>query len=152
MIRVQTEAFDMAHELALMKEGRRDIGGFVSFVGTVREMNDGGAISALTLEHYPGMTEKALAEIEAEAHGRWPLINTLIIHRYGRLEPGDDIVLVIAASEHRDAAFDACRFLIDWLKTKAPFWKLETGAEGEGWVEARASDEASASRWSREKA
>ena len=143
MIRVQAEAFDIAAELAGLKRGRTDIGGTVIFVGTVRDRNDGAAVSNLTLEHYPGMTEKALAEIDAEAHRRWPLVDTLIIHRYGRLELAEDIVLVIATSAHRDAAFDACHFLIDWLKTKAPFWKLE----GDNWVDAKEADDESSARW-----
>jgi molybdopterin synthase catalytic subunit len=147
MIRVQQEPFDAAHELAELKRGRHDIGGTVMFLGTVRDMNEGQGVSAMTLEHYPGMTEKALAEIDAEAQRRWPLIRTLIIHRHGRLEPGDDIVLVIAASEHRETAFEACHFLIDWLKTKAPFWKLEAGDTGESWVDARHSDDQKAGRW-----
>ena len=104
-------------------------------------------INSMTLEHYPGMTEKALEKIEAEAQKRWPLENTLIIHRYGRLEPGDQIVLVAASSAHRDAAFDACRFLIDWLKTKAPFWKLEETDQGGEWVDAKDSDNAATERW-----
>ena len=107
----------------------------------------GEEISAMTLEHYPGMTEKELEEIDVEAHIRWPLEATLIIHRYGRLEPGDQIVLVAAASGHREAAFDACYFLIDWLKTKAPFWKLEDSSSGGQWVDARDSDDAAAARW-----
>ena len=143
MIRVQAEAFDIAAELAKLKQGRTDIGGTVIFAGTVRDLNDGAKVSGLTLEHYPGMTEKALEEIDAEAHRRWPLLDTLIVHRYGRLELADDIVLVIATSAHRDAAFDACHFLIDWLKTKAPFWKLE----GENWVAAKESDDESSARW-----
>ena len=133
MIRVQREDFDPGAELRALTAGRRDIGGVVSFVGLVRDMAGGAAIGAMTLEHYPGMTEKKLAEIEAEAHRRWPLSASLIVHRYGRLEPGDRIVLVITASPHREAAFEACHFLIDWLKTKAPFWKLEDtehGADG----------------------
>ena len=147
MIKVQTEAFDVGAELKRIKETRRDIGGVAMFVGTVRDLSHGRDVSAMTLEHYPGMTERALAEIEAEAQKRWPLSASLIIHRYGRLEPGEDIVLVIAASAHRDAAFEACRFLIDWLKTKAPFWKLEEGDKGIHWVEAQESDEAAAARW-----
>ena len=143
MIRVQAEAFDVAAELARIKSGRTDIGGTVIFVGTVRDLNDGKKITDLTLEHYPGMTEKALQDIDAEARNRWPLLDTLIIHRYGTLGLAEDIVLVIATSAHRDAAFDACHFLIDWLKTKAPFWKLE----GESWVEAKVSDEESAAGW-----
>jgi molybdopterin synthase catalytic subunit len=147
MIKVQTEPFDAGAELKRIKDARHDIGGITMFVGTVRDLSHGRGVAAMTLEHYPGMTERALAEIEAEALRRWPLSASLIIHRYGRLEPGEDIVLVIAASAHRDAAFEACRFLIDWLKTKAPFWKLEEGAAGAHWVEARESDEAAAARW-----
>jgi len=117
----------------------------------VRDMGVSGAtgeeISAMTLEHYPGMTEKELEEIDAEAHARWPLEATLIIHRYGRLEPGDQIVLVAAASGHREAAFESCYFLIDWLKTKAPFWKLEDTSSGGQWVDARDSDGAATARW-----
>ena len=147
MIKVQAEPFDAGAELKRLKQGHADIGGVVMFVGTVRDLSHGRSITAMTLEHYPGMTERALAEIEAEAQKRWPLSASLIIHRHGRLEPGEDIVLVIAASQHRDAAFDACRFLIDWLKTKAPFWKLEEGDNGADWVEAQESDEAAAARW-----
>lgn len=147
MIRVQKEAFDTAAELAKLKQGRTDIGGTAIFVGTMRDLSDGAQISKMTLEHYPGMTEKALAEIDDEAHRRWPLLDTLIVHRYGTLEPGDDIVLVIATSIHREAALEACHFLIDWLKTKAPFWKLESGPQEENWVAAKTSDEGSAARW-----
>ena len=147
MIKVQTEPFDAGAELKRLKQARRDIGGVAMFVGTVRDLSHGRDVSAMTLEHYPGMTERALAGIEAEAQRRSPLSASLIIHRYGRLEPGEDIVLVIAASAHRDAAFDACRFLIDWLKTKAPFWKLEEGTAGTHWVEAQDSDDSAAARW-----
>ncbi|MGI9413359.1 MAG: molybdenum cofactor biosynthesis protein MoaE [Hyphomicrobiales bacterium] len=147
MIRVQQEPFDTARELDAIKGGNTKIGGVACFIGTVRELTGGDAISAMTLEHYPGMTEKALEEIEREALGRWPLEASLIVHRYGRLEPGDDIVLVIAAAAHRQDAFDACQFLIDWLKTKAPFWKSEDGASGDRWVEARDTDDAAAERW-----
>jgi molybdopterin synthase catalytic subunit len=147
VIRVQREDFDVGVELAALTEGNRRIGGLTSFVGLVRDLADGAAVGAMTLEHYPGMTERELARIEAEACRRWPLDASLIIHRYGRLEPGDRIVLVACASPHRDAAFDACRFLIDWLKTQAPFWKQEETPEGERWVEARASDDAAAARW-----
>jgi molybdopterin synthase catalytic subunit len=147
VIRVQRGDFDVGSELAALTEGNRGIGAVTSFVGLVRDIHGDQRIGAMTLEHYPGMTEKMLAEIDAEAHRRWPLDATLIIHRYGRLEPGDRIVLVATASPHRDAAFDACRFLIDWLKTKAPFWKLEETTEGESWVAARDSDEAAAERW-----
>lgn len=147
MIRVQQQPFDLAAELAALRAGRTDIGGITMFVGTVRELGHADAISSMTLEHYPGMTEAALADIEAEANRRWPLLASLIVHRTGKLEPGDDIVLVIAAAAHRQAAFEACQFLIDWLKTKAPFWKLESGGAGDHWVEAKASDDALADRW-----
>lgn len=147
MIRVQEQAFDTGAELQALKAGQTQIGGTVVFVGTVREISGGGGVSAMTLEHYPGMTERALQDIEEEALRRWPLDASLILHRYGRLEPGDDIVLVITASAHREAAFEACHFLIDWLKTKAPFWKLEEGPDGTAWVEAKDSDDAAAARW-----
>jgi len=151
MIRVQEEAFDVAAELAALRAGSRDIGGVVVFVGSVRDFSDARDVAAMTLEHYPGMTEKALGEIDAEANRRWPLAASLIVHRHGRLLPGEDIVLVIAASSHRDAAFEACRFLIDWLKTKAPFWKLEEGKSGAAWVEAKASDEEAARSWQKQR-
>ena len=151
MIRVQQEDFDPGAEIAKLTAGRTDIGGIAMFVGLVRDANEGEAVSAMTLEHYPGMTEKKLAEIEAEAQERWPLSATLIIHRTGELKPGERIVLVAAASSHRDAAFEACRFLIDWLKTQAPFWKLEEKAGSAEWVEARESDTAHAARWNAKK-
>jgi molybdopterin synthase catalytic subunit len=147
MIRVQTAAFDLSDELAKLKAGKHNIGGIAIFVGTVRDVNNDDAISAMTLEHYPGMTEKALAEIETEALSRWPLDASLIVHRIGRMVPGEDIVLVICCSAHREAAFEACRFLMDWLKTKAPFWKLEEGGGKSTWVDARDSDDTAASRW-----
>ena len=147
MIRIQEQAFDAGAELAALKAGRTDIGGTVMFLGTVRDLSGGEDVRAMTLEHYPGMTEKALAEIEAEALRRWPIDASLVIHRYGRLEPGEDIVLVITASAHREAAFEACHFLIDWLKTKAPFWKLEENDAGASWVAAKDSDDAAAARW-----
>lgn len=146
-VRVQSEDFDLATELSALTHGNRTIGGVVSFVGLVRDMAGGAPISAMTLEHYPGMTERKLAEIEAEARRRWPLEHSLIIHRHGRLEPGDQIVLVATASAHRQAAFEACHFLIDWLKTQAPFWKLEDGPSGETWVDARSDDDDAAARW-----
>ncbi len=148
MIRIQAEAFDASEELKAFSRGSK-AGGTVLFLGSGRDLNDGEPVSAMTLEHYPGMTEKALAAIDAEAQRRWPLEKTLIIHRHGRLEPGDDIVLVLAASAHREAAFEACAFLIDWLKTKAPFWKLEEVGKGARWVDARSSDDEAAARWSR---
>jgi molybdopterin synthase catalytic subunit len=147
MIRVQREDFDVGAELAALSRGNHRIGGVASFIGLVRDMGGGERVNAMTLEHYPGMTEKQLAEIEMEACRRWPLDGSLIIHRYGRLEPGDRIVLVATASPHREAALEACHFLIDWLKTKAPFWKSEETPEGERWVEARAEDDAAEKRW-----
>ena len=147
MIRVQREDFDVGAELAALTAGNLQVGGVASFVGLVRDMAGDAQVSAMTLEHYPGMTEKMLAAIEREACARWPLEASLVIHRHGRLEPGDRIVLVATASAHRQAALEACAFLIDWLKTKAPFWKLETGPGGESWVEAKADDDAAAARW-----
>ncbi len=130
MIRVQREDFDVGAEIDHLTAGKHGIGGVASFVGLVRNAASGEQIGAMTLEHYPGMTEKLLAEIEAEARRRWPLEASLVIHRYGRLEPGERIVLVVTASAHRQAAFEACEFLVDWLKTKAPFWKLEETPPG----------------------
>ncbi|MCZ6720669.1 MAG: molybdenum cofactor biosynthesis protein MoaE [Proteobacteria bacterium] len=150
MIRVQTEDFDVAQELARVRRGDRGIGGIALFVGVVRAGAGDETIRAMTLEHYPAMTERELAKIEAEAKARWPLEAVTIVHRYGRLEPGDQIVLVIAASSHRQAAFEACEFLVDWLKTKAPFWKLEDTSSGSRWVEARAADDDAAERWQKE--
>ena len=149
MIKVQREDFDIGAELASLTEGNAKVGGLASFVGLVRDLADQGAVSAMTLEHYPGMTEKRLAEIEAEARARWPLEGVLIIHRYGKLEPGDRIVLVATTSAHRQAALESCAFLIDWLKTKAPFWKLEQGSKGAAWVEAKESDDRAAEKWKR---
>ncbi len=147
MIRVQQQNFDVQAELKTLTAGNRKIGGVASFIGYVRDENQDGAVAAMTLEHYPAMTEKKLEEIEAEAHRRWPLEASLIIHRVGRLEPGDPIVLVATASAHRQAAFESCQFLMDWLKTKAPFWKQEKTAKGERWVEARSIDDAAAKSW-----
>ena len=149
MISVQHEDFDVGAELAALSAGNTSIGGVTSFVGYVRDQ--AGSVSAMTLEHYPGMTEKMLGHIENEAQQRWPLAATLIIHRIGRLEPGDRIVLVACASAHRQAAFEACGFLMDWLKTKAPFWKQEQTAAGSQWVESSTTDEAAAARWQRRK-
>lgn len=139
-IRVQTEDFDPGEEIERLTHGRSDIGGIVSFTGIVRNV-------ALTLEHYPGMTEREIGRIAEEARSRWPLLGLTVIHRYGRLEPGARIVLVVTASEHRKAAFEAAEFLIDWLKTKAPFWKLEESRNGPQWVEAKASDDDAAQKW-----
>ena len=147
MIRVQEDDFDIGAEIHRLTEGKVDVGALACFVGLVRDLAGVDRITAMTLEHYPGMTERAIAAIEAEAQKRWPLEATLIIHRFGRLEPGDRIVLVATASAHRAAAFESCEFLIDWLKTKAPFWKLEETPGGARWVEAKASDDAAAERW-----
>jgi molybdopterin synthase catalytic subunit len=148
-VRVQGEPFDIGGEIRALTAGNHDIGAVVTFTGLVREVVKGSAGQSMTLEHYPGMTEKALAAIEAEARARWPLAGVTVIHRVGRLEPGEDIVLVVTASRHREAAFEAAAFLMDWLKTKAPFWKKEASGAGETWVEARDSDEAAAARWQR---
>lgn len=146
-VRVQAEDFDMGAEMAALVAGRHDVGGLVSFLGTVRDLAGEMPVTAMTLEHYPGMTEKMLARIEAEALARWPIAASLIIHRHGRLLPGDNIVLVAVASAHRQAAFEACQFLVDWLKTKAPFWKREETPGGDHWVEAREADDEAADRW-----
>jgi molybdopterin synthase catalytic subunit len=150
LIRVQREDFDVGAELAALTRGRPGIGGVASFIGLVRDVAHGEPIGAMTLEHYPGMTERQLEAIAAEAQKRWPLDAVLVIHRYGRLEPGDRIVLVATASAHREAAFQSCQFLMDWLKTKAPFWKLEETPKGARWVEAEASDDDAAARWQQE--
>jgi molybdopterin synthase catalytic subunit len=153
-VRVQREDFDVGAEMAAFCAGDTSVGAVASFVGMVRadKVADGdGSVSAMTLDHYPGMTERQLEAIEAEAKERWPLHDVLVIHRYGRMEPGERIVLVLTASRHRDAALDACAFLMDWLKTKAPFWKLEETAEGERWVDARESDDKAAARWGESK-
>jgi molybdopterin synthase catalytic subunit len=149
VIRVQREDFDIGSEIAKLKASRTDIGAIVTFTGTVRDQD--GAVSAMILEHYPGMTERELARIEAEAHARWPLQASLIAHRFGRLEPGDNIVLVVTASAHRDAAFEAARFLMDYLKTSAPFWKQESGPSGNLWVEAETRDDAAHASWNERK-
>lgn len=147
MVRVQEEPFEVGAELAAFARGRTDAGGIASFVGLVRDQHDGEAITAMTLEHYPGMTERELEALEVEARRRWPLLDCLLVHRCGRMLPGEPIVLVATASAHRHAALEACAFLIDWLKTRAPFWKLEETPSGARWVEARGSDDAAAARW-----
>jgi molybdopterin synthase catalytic subunit len=147
-VRVQTADFEVGAEIAGLTAGRTDIGAIVSFTGRMRADNEGKAVAGMTLEHYPGMTESELERVAAEAHARWPLQASLIVHRVGALKPGDNIVLVITASRHRQAAFSAAEFLMDYLKTSAPFWKKEIDAEGRAaWVEARASDERAADRW-----
>jgi molybdopterin synthase catalytic subunit len=147
MIRVQEAPFDAAAELAAFRKAQASAGATVMFIGTVRELTADKAIAAMTLEHYPGMTERQLEAINQEAHRRWAIGASLIVHRHGRMQPGEDIVLVIAQSAHREAAFEAARFMMDFLKTKAPFWKLEEGEAGRAWVEARDSDDAAARRW-----
>jgi molybdopterin synthase catalytic subunit len=147
-VRVQTEDFEIGAEVARLTAGRTDIGATVTFTGTVRADNGGSGITSMTLEHYPGMTEQELVRVEAEAAARWPLQASLILHRVGKLEPGANIVLVITASAHREAAFEAAAFLMDYLKTRAPFWKKEEAADGSGhWVDARDSDDRAAKRW-----
>ncbi len=146
-VSVQREDFDIAAEMSALTAGNRDIGAVVSFTGLVREMTPKGPISEMALEHYPGMTERALEDIAAEAHQRWPLQGLRIIHRHGPLAPGDRIVLVLTASHHRQAAFEAAEFLMDYLKTKAPFWKKEGDGGEARWVDARDSDDNAARRW-----
>lgn len=148
MVIVQRDAFDTGVEIKKLTDGNTDIGAVVSFTGLVRDFNDGSDVQSLTLEHYPGMTEKQLEKIEQEAIERWDLCASQIIHRYGKMELGEPIVLVITASPHRQDAFEAAAFLMDWLKTKAPFWKLEETQTGnEKWVEERSSDHAAADKW-----
>jgi molybdopterin synthase catalytic subunit len=145
VIRVQQEDFDVGAEIAALKAGRSDIGAIVAFIGTVRDQS--GAVEEMTLEHYPGMTEAELERIEKEACARWPLQASLIVHRYGTLHPSDNIVLVLTASEHREAAFRAAEFLMDYLKTRAPFWKRESGPQGSRWVKGNSADAVAAARW-----
>ena len=147
MIKVQRENFDVGAELATLYADRQNVGAVASFIGLVREVAGPGELSAMTLEHYPGMTEKQLQQLEADALDRWPLDRVLIIHRYGRLLPGDQIVLCATTSAHREAAFAACTFLMDWLKTKAPFWKLEEVGGKTEWVEAKDADDEAAAKW-----
>ena len=146
-VRVQAEDFDAGQELDALTRGRSDVGAVASFIGLVRASNEGDAIRTLTLEHYPGMTEKALRDICGEAHARWDILGTLVIHRIGALVPGDRIVLVGVSSAHRGEAFQACEFIMDYLKTRAPFWKKEATPGGERWVEARQADDHAANRW-----
>lgn len=154
-VRVQPEDFNVADELARLRRtpadaGRTDIGALVTFTGLVRDLSGNQPITAMTLEHYPAMARRQLEAIAREAENRWPLLGGVIIHRHGRLEPGDQIVLVAIVSAHRHAAFEAAAFLMDWLKPKAPFWKKEEGDTGAAWVSARAEDDAAAARWSQE--
>ncbi|MFM9912081.1 MAG: molybdopterin synthase catalytic subunit MoaE [Methylophilaceae bacterium] len=146
-VRIQIEDFDTGAEITALRLARPDIGAVVSFIGQMRDVNDGSAVSTMTLEHYPGMTEKALQDIEVQAQARWDIFDTLIIHRIGTLEPTDQIVLVAVTSAHRGEAFAACEFVMDFLKTSAPFWKKEATPQGERWVEAKVSDDEALTRW-----
>ncbi len=148
-VRVQQEDFDIGAEIAQLRAGHRNIGAVASFVGIVRDINEGAAVGSITLEHYPGMTEKALTEIADKAKARWNLDDVLIVHRVGTLAAADQIVLVVTTSSHRGDAFAACQFVMDYLKTEAPFWKKEATAEGPRWVEERQSDAAALERWLR---
>jgi len=146
-VRVQPEDFDCGAEISAIRRRDPRIGAIASFIGTVRDLNEGLGVATMTLEHYPGMTEKALASICEQARARWNLLETLVIHRVGTLRPTDQIVLVVAASAHRGEAFAACEFIMDYLKTEAPFWKKEATPQGERWVEARSADDEAAARW-----
>ena len=146
-VRVQENDFSVSEEMQALTHGRVDIGGLATFTGLVRDRNEGEPIATLTLEHYPGMTEKSLARIVALAFHRWPLLGARVVHRYGRLQPGEQIVFVGIASAHRGEAFAACEFVMDYLKTEAPFWKLEDTPEGERWVDAREMDADAVERW-----
>ena len=146
-IRIQEADFDLTTEVKLLRKDDPRVGAVVTFVGTVREMNDGSQVKGMTLEHYPGMTEKSLEEIIIQAKGRWDIYKTLVIHRVGPLLPEDQIVLVAVTSAHRGEAFAACEFIMDYLKTAAPFWKKEETPEGSKWVDARVTDDAAMARW-----
>jgi molybdopterin synthase catalytic subunit len=146
-IRVQTEDFDLSAEIASLRSGDPTIGAVVSFIGTVRDINDGAGVSEMELEHYPGMTEKALDDIVLQAKARWNIFDALVIHRVGPLKPLDQIVLVAVTSAHRGEAFAACEFIMDYLKTQAPFWKKEQTAQGARWVDARAADDNALAKW-----
>jgi molybdopterin synthase catalytic subunit len=146
-IRLQREDFDAGVEAAALTRGRTDIGAVVTFTGVCRDHEGGRGVSAMTLEHYPGMAEEEITRHVAEAERRWPLLGVTVIHRFGRMQPGDNIVLVVTASAHRQAAFEAASFLMDYLKTRAPFWKLEERTDGKGWVAAKETDDDAAARW-----
>ena len=146
-VRVQREDFDLGAEVAALRAGNPAVGAVASFLGTVRDVSEGSAVSAMELEHYPGMTEKALEKIEAAARQRWELLGVTIVHRVGPLFPQDQIVLVVVASAHRGNAFAACEFIMDYLKSEAPFWKKEETPLGARWVDARVSDDAALRRW-----
>ena len=146
-VRIQTEDFDIGAEIARLRCANPKIGAVASFIGVVRDVNEGDAVADMTLEHYPGMTEKAIAEIIGQARGRWKVFDAFVIHRVGTLKPTDQIVLVIVTSSHRGDAFAACEFIMDYLKTRAPFWKKEATPSGVRWVDARATDDIAAERW-----
>ena len=146
-VRIQREDFDVGAELARLRRTNAKIGALASFVGVVRDVNDGDAVAEMVLEHYPGMTEKAIEDIVSQACGRWNVLDALVIHRVGTLKPTDQIVLVIVASGHRGDAFAACEFIMDYLKTRAPFWKKESTPSGARWVDARVTDDIAAERW-----
>ncbi len=147
LIRIQEADFDVSAELAALRKGDPRVGAVVTFLGTVRDMNDGSQVKGMTLEHYPGMTEKALEDIISQANTRWDIYQTLVIHRVGPLLPEDQIVMVAVTSAHRGEAFSACEFIMDYLKTAAPFWKKEDTPEGARWVDARIADDAAMTRW-----
>ena len=146
-VRIQVEDFDAGAEIAVLRRGNANIGAVASFIGVCRDANDGDRVTAMTLEHYPGMTEKALEAIVAEAKQRWNVMDVLVVHRVGELKPTDQIVLVVVTGAHRGEAFAACEFVMDYLKTRAPFWKKEETPKGARWVEARTSDDDAADRW-----
>jgi molybdopterin synthase catalytic subunit len=146
-VRVQTADFDAGREIAGLRGSDPRVGAVASFIGTVRDVNDAATVATMTLEHYPGMTEKALTEIVDDARARFDILDALVVHRVGELRPADQIVLVVVTSAHRGDAFDACRFIMDYLKTRAPFWKKEVTSEGARWVDARVSDDDAAARW-----
>ncbi|RZT09674.1 molybdopterin synthase catalytic subunit [Duganella sp. CF402] len=146
-VRIQAEDFDLSAEVAQLRAGHPKVGGVVTFVGTVRDLNEGATVSAMELEHYPGMTEQSISDIIDQARQRWPIMGALVIHRVGPLKPLDQIVLVAVTAAHRGEAFAACEFIIDYLKTEAPFWKKEQTPEGARWVDARVSDDAALNKW-----
>jgi molybdopterin synthase catalytic subunit len=146
-VRIQTADFDASAEIAALRRGNPKVGAVASFIGVVRDVNEGDAVAEMTLEHYPGMTEKAIEEIVGQARGRWNIYDAQVVHRVGQLKPTDQIVLVVVTSAHRGDAFAACEFIMDYLKTQAPFWKKEQSGKGARWVEARASDDVAAERW-----
>lgn len=147
-VRIQSEDFDLSHEMAQLRAGNARVGAIVTFVGTVRDLNEGAAVAEMELEHYPGMTEQAIQAIIEQAKARWPIYGAQVIHRVGPLKPMDQIVLVAVTSAHRGVAFSACEFIIDYLKTEAPFWKKEQTPDGARWVDARSSDDEALAKWS----